>query len=133
MSCFTKKIENVCKLSNYFHLFIFSAIIRSWLRIKWKKLTALFKRRGFVYPGSEIYGGLANTYDYGPVGAELLRNIRNLWWKEFVIKRDDIFGLEASIISHRKVWEASGHTVGFSDALVDCRNCKVRIRAESTH
>ncbi|GIW57660.1 MAG: glycine--tRNA ligase [Candidatus Dojkabacteria bacterium] len=97
---------------------------------KMEKLTALFKRRGFVYPGSEIYGGLANTYDYGPVGTELLRNIRNLWWKEFVIRRDDIVGLEASIISHRKVWEASGHTVGFSDAFVDCKNCKVRIRAD---
>ncbi len=95
-----------------------------------EKLTALFKRRGFVYPGSEIYGGLANTYDYGPVGTELLRNIKNLWWKEFVIKRDDIVGIEASIISHRKVWEASGHTVGFSDALVDCKKCKVRLRAD---
>lgn len=95
-----------------------------------EKLNALFKRRGFVYPGSELYGGLANTYDYGPVGTELLRNIKNLWWKYFVQKRDDMVGLDASLISHHKIWEASGHTAGFSDALVDCRKCKTRIRAD---
>lgn len=95
-----------------------------------EKLQALFKRRGFVYPGSELYGGLANTYDYGPVGTELLRNIKNLWWKYFVQKRDDMVGLDASIISHHKIWEASGHTAGFADALVDCKNCKTRIRAD---
>src|SRR4051812_28457260 len=95
---------------------------------KMEKLNALFKRRGFVYPGSELYGGLANTYDYGPVGTELLRNIKNLWWKYFVQKRDDIVGLDASLISHHKIWEASGHTAGFSDALVDCKACKTRIR-----
>ncbi|MEK7605402.1 MAG: glycine--tRNA ligase [Patescibacteria group bacterium] len=95
-----------------------------------EKLQALFKRRGFVYPGSELYGGLANTYDYGPVGTELLRNIKNLWWKYFVQKRDDMVGLDASIISHHKIWEASGHTAGFTDALVDCKNCKTRIRAD---
>lgn len=95
-----------------------------------EKLTALFKRRGFVYPGSELYGGLANTYDYGPVGTELLLNIKNLWWKIFVRKRDDIVGLDASIVSHHKVWDASGHTAGFSDALIDCRICKSRFRAD---
>ena len=95
-----------------------------------EKLNALFKRRGFVYPGSELYGGLANTYDYGPVGTELLRNIKNLWWKYFVQKRDDMVGLDASLISHHKIWEASGHTAGFSDALVDCKKCKTRIRAD---
>ncbi len=94
------------------------------------KIVALAKRRGFIYPGSELYGGLANTYDYGPVGAELLRNIRNLWWDTFVHKRDDIVGLDASLISHQKVWEASGHTAGFADALVDCKNCKTRIRVD---
>ncbi|MEX2012803.1 MAG: glycine--tRNA ligase [Candidatus Levyibacteriota bacterium] len=95
-----------------------------------EKIVSLSKRRGFIYPGSEIYGGLANTYDYGPVGAELLRNIRNLWWDTFVHKRDDIVGLEASIISHQEVWHASGHATGFSDALIDCRNCKLRMRAD---
>lgn len=94
------------------------------------KIVALAKRRGFIYPGSDLYGGLANTYDYGPMGTELLRNIRNLWWKVFVEKRDDIVGLDASIISHQKIWEASGHTAGFADALVDCKNCKLRIRAD---
>jgi len=95
-----------------------------------QNITALAKRRGFIYPGSEIYGGLANTYDYGPVGAELLRNIRNLWWEVFVQRRDDIVGLEASIISHQEIWKASGHTSGFADAQVDCKNCKLRMRAD---
>ncbi len=94
------------------------------------KITSLAKRRGFIYQGSELYGGLANTYDYGPTGAELLRNIRNLWWKEFVQKRDDVVGIDASLISHQEIWKASGHTSGFSDALVDCRNCKLRMRAD---
>lgn len=98
--------------------------------ITMEKIVALAKRRGFIYPGSELYGGLANTYDYGPMGAELLRNIRNLWWKVFVEKRDDIVGLDASVISHHKIWEASGHTAGFADALIDCRNCKLRMRAD---
>lgn len=91
---------------------------------------ALAKRRGFIYPGSEIYGGLANTYDYGPMGTELLRNIKNLWWKYFVQTRRDIVGLDASIISHHKIWEASGHVAGFADAMIDCKNCKARMRAD---
>ena len=94
------------------------------------KITALAKRRGFIYPGSDIYGGLANTYDYGPMGTELLRNIKNLWWDTFVHKRTDMVGLDASLISHHKIWEASGHTASFADALVDCKNCKARIRAD---
>ena len=94
------------------------------------KITALCKRRGFVFPGSEIYGGLANTYDYGPAGTELLRNIRNLWWDYFVHKRSDVVGLDASIISHQEVWRASGHTSGFADAMIDCKSCKLRIRAD---
>ncbi len=94
------------------------------------KIVALAKRRGFIYPGSEIYGGLANTYDYGPMGTELLRNIKNLWWKKFVQERSDIVGLEASIISHHKIWEASGHVAGFADAMIDCKNCKARMRAD---
>jgi glycyl-tRNA synthetase len=94
------------------------------------KIVALAKRRGFIYPGSEIYGGVANTYDYGPVGVELLRNIRNLWWENFVHRRDDIVGLEGSLISHQEIWKASGHVGGFADALVDCKNCKLRKRAD---
>lgn len=95
-----------------------------------EKIVALAKRRGFMYPGSEIYGGLANTYDYGPVGTELLRNIKNLWWKYFVQKRPDMVGLDGSIISHHKIWEASGHVAGFADAMVDCKHCKARMRAD---
>ena len=94
------------------------------------KLVALTKRRGFIFPGSEIYGGLANTYDYGPLGTELLRNIKNLWWKNFVQERSDIVGLDAGIISHHKIWEASGHVAGFADAMIDCKNCKARMRAD---
>ena len=94
------------------------------------KIVALCKRRGFIYPGSEIYGGLANTYDYGPLGTELLRNLKNLWWKSFVQERSDIVGLDAGIISHHKIWEASGHVAGFADAMIDCKNCKARMRAD---
>jgi glycyl-tRNA synthetase len=94
------------------------------------KIIALCKRRGFIYPGSEIYGGLANTYDYGPAGTELLRNIRNLWWDNFVHKRSDVVGLDASVISHQEIWRASGHTAGFADAMIDCKNCKLRMRAD---
>jgi glycyl-tRNA synthetase len=94
------------------------------------KLVALCKRRGFIFPGSEIYGGLANTYDYGPLGTELLRNIKNLWWKNFVQERSDIVGLDAGIISHHRIWEASGHVAGFADAMIDCKNCKARMRAD---
>jgi len=95
-----------------------------------EKMVALSKRRGFIFPGSEIYGGLANTYDYGPLGTELLRNIKNLWWKNFVQERSDIVGLDAGIISHHKIWEASGHVAGFADAMIDCKNCKARMRAD---
>ena len=94
------------------------------------KLVALCKRRGFIFPGSEIYGGLANTYDYGPLGTELLRNIKNLWWKNFVQERSDVVGLDAGIISHHRIWEASGHVTGFADAMIDCKNCKARMRAD---
>ncbi len=95
-----------------------------------EKMVALTKRRGFIYPGSDIYGGLANTYDYGPMGTELLRNIRNIWWKFFVHDKDDVVGIDASIISSHKVWDASGHTAGFSDAMIDCKNCQSRMRAD---
>src|SRR4051812_36537469 len=95
-----------------------------------EKIVSLAKRRGFIYPGSELYGGLANTYDYGPTGTELMRNIRNLWWNTFIHQRTDMIGIESSLISHQKIWEASGHTTGFADALIDCKNCKYRMRAD---
>lgn len=94
------------------------------------KITALAKRRGFIYPGSEIYGGLANTYDYGPLGTELLRNLRNIWWKNFIQKKTDMVGIDSGIISHHKIWEASGHVAGFADAMIDCKNCRARMRAD---
>ncbi len=95
-----------------------------------EKVVSLAKRRGFVYPGSEIYGGLANTYDYGPLGAQLLKNIKDLWWKKFVTQRTDIYGLDSNILMSPKVWEASGHTANFTDTLVDCKNCQFRKRAD---
>jgi len=95
------------------------------------KIVALAKRRGFVYPGSEIYGGLAGTYDYGPLGVALNNNIKREWWKMFVEGREDMYGLDASILMNEKVWEASGHTgAGFSDPLVECEKCKRRFRAD---
>ncbi len=97
---------------------------------KMQKIISLCKRRGFVYPGSEIYGGLANTYDFGPLGVELLRNIIDSWWKFFVLERDNIFGMDSAILMSPKVWEASGHTQRFNDALIDCKNCKMRTRAD---
>jgi len=93
-------------------------------------LVSLAKRRGFIYPSSEIYGGLNGFFDYGPLGAELKRNIRDCWWRDMVHRRDDIVGLESSIIMHPKVWEASGHVAGFTDPLVDCKVSKQRYRAD---
>ena len=93
-------------------------------------VVSLAKRRGFIFPGSEIYGGLANTYDFGPLGVELLRNILNHWWKYFVTHRSDMFGLDSSILMSPKVWEASGHTASFTDALIDCKTCRTRTRAD---
>jgi len=97
---------------------------------KMSKIISLAKRRGFVFPGSEIYGGLANTYDYGPLGVELLRNIKNTWWKHFINNRQDVYGLDSGIIMNPQVWEASGHTNSFTDILVDCRKCRNRTRAD---
>lgn len=94
------------------------------------KIVSLCKRRGFVYPGSEIYGGLANTYDYGPLGVELKNNIKRLWWKYFVHGRDDMVGLDGGILQSAKVWEASGHIKNFRDALVECKKCHKRFRPD---
>ena len=93
------------------------------------KITSLAKRRGFIFPGSEIYGGLANTWDYGPVGVELKNNIKQAWWKMFVQDREDVVGLDAAILMNSDVWKASGHVDSFSDPMVDCMNCKKRYRS----
>ncbi len=93
-------------------------------------LVSLAKRRGFIYASSEIYGGLNGFFDYGPLGTELKRNIRDCWWRDMVQRRDDIVGIETSIIMHPKVWEASGHVAGFTDPLVDCKVSKQRYRAD---
>lgn len=94
------------------------------------KLISLAKRRGFIYQGSEIYGGLAGTWDYGPLGVELKNNIKNIWWQMFVKDREDMYGLDAAILMNSRVWEASGHVAGFSDPLVECSKCKRRFRAD---
>lgn len=93
-------------------------------------IITLSKRRGFIYQGSEIYGGLAGTWDYGPYGVELKNNIKNLWWRQFVQERNDMYGMDAAILMHPRVWEASGHVSGFSDPLVECKKCKRRFRAD---
>ena len=95
-----------------------------------EKLVSLAKRRGFVFQSSEIYGGLGSVWDYGPLGVELKRNVKDRWWRAMVQSRDDIEGLDAAILMHPKVWEASGHVAGFTDPLVDCRTCKARFRAD---
>ncbi|MDR3642426.1 MAG: glycine--tRNA ligase [Candidatus Doudnabacteria bacterium] len=97
---------------------------------KMEKIVSLCKRRGFVFPGSEIYGGLANSWDYGPLGVELKNNIKQLWWKRFVTSRDDMVGIDAALIMNPKVWEASGHLSEFNDPLVECKNCHERYRAD---
>jgi glycyl-tRNA synthetase len=93
-------------------------------------IVSLAKRRGFVFPTAELYGGFANTYDYGPLGVELKRNIRNQWWKSMVQERDDVVGVDAALMTNPKVWEASGHVANFTDPLVDCMACKRRFRAD---
>ena len=95
-----------------------------------EKVVNLCKRRGFVFPGSEIYGGLGSSLDYGPLGVELKRNVKDAWWRAVVTGRDDVVGIDAALIMHPAVWEASGHLAGFTDPLVDCRSCKQRFRAD---
>jgi glycyl-tRNA synthetase len=95
-----------------------------------EEIVSLCKRRGFIYQGSEIYGGLAGTWDYGPLGVALKRNIMNLWWKTFVEDRDDMLGLDSAILMNQKVWQASGHVDTFADPLVECSNCKSRFSAD---
>ncbi len=94
------------------------------------KLVSLAKRRGFIFQSSEVYGGLGSVWDYGPLGVALKRNVKDRWWHSLVQARDDIEGLDAAILMHPKVWEASGHVSGFTDPMVDCRTCKGRFRAD---
>jgi glycyl-tRNA synthetase len=96
------------------------------------KLVSLAKRRGFVFQSSEIYGGLGSVWDYGPLGVELKRNIKERWWRSMVQEREDIEGIDAAILMHPKVWEASGHVSGFTDPLIDCKQCKNRFRADDS-
>ncbi|ATC64185.1 glycine--tRNA ligase [Nibricoccus aquaticus] len=98
--------------------------------VSMETIVALCKRRGFIFQSSEIYGGFNGFFDYGPLGVELKKNIRDCWWNDMVRRRDDVVGLESSIIMHPKVWEASGHVAGFSDPLVDCKTSKQRFRAD---
>src|SRR6218665_155109 len=93
-------------------------------------IVSLAKRRGFIYPGSDVYGGLSGTWDYGPLGVQLKRNIMNLWWKMFVDDRDDMFGVDAAILMNQKVWQASGHVDTFTDPLVEDLETKQRFRAD---
>lgn len=95
------------------------------------KIVSLCKRRGFVYPASEIYGGFANTFDYGPMGVELKNNIKSEWWKRFVKSREDIIGLDSAIIQNPEIWKASGHTERFFDWMIECDKCKERFRIDS--
>ncbi len=95
-----------------------------------EKIVSLCKRRGFIFPGSEIYGGLANSWDYGPLGVELKNNIQQLWWEHFVHDREDMVGIDAAIIMNPKVWEASGHVSGFTDPLIECKKCHQRFRED---
>src|SRR3989344_5251497 len=95
-----------------------------------EKLVSLCKRRGFLFPSSEIYGGLNSFYDYGPLGVELKNNVKRLWWQSLVQERDDVVGLDSAILMHPKIWAASGHLQSFTDPLVDCKKCKKRFRAD---
>ena len=98
--------------------------------VKLEHIVSLAKRRGFIYQGSDVYGGLSGTWDYGPLGVSLKRNIMNLWWTMFVDERDDMYGVDAAILMNQKVWQASGHVDTFTDPLVECSNCKGRFRAD---
>ena len=95
-----------------------------------EKVVNLCKRRGFIFPSSEIYGGIGSTWDYGPLGVALKRNVKDAWWRDVVATRDDVVGLDAAILMHPRVWEASGHVAGFNDPMVDCKKCKARFRAD---
>ena len=95
-----------------------------------EKIVALCKRRGYIYPGSEIYNGLTGTWDYGPLGTLLKNNLKNLWWKEMVQLRDDVVGIDAAIMMNPKAWEASGHVEAFTDPLIECKVCHESFRED---
>ena len=95
------------------------------------KIVALCKRRGFVFPSSEIYGGVGSTYDFGHYGVLLKTNVKNEWWRAMLQERDDIVAIDSAILQHPRVWEASGHLAGFTDPLVDCKTCGQRFRTAS--
>src|SRR3990172_1808882 len=99
--------------------------------VEMDKIVSLCKRRGFIFQSSEIYGGLGSTWDYGPLGVELKRNVKEVWWRDVVYNRDDMEGLDAAILMHPQVWVASGHVEGFTDPLVDCKGCKKRFKADA--
>ena len=96
-----------------------------------EKIVNLCKNRGIIFQGSEIYGGMGNTWDYGPVGVEIKNNIKRNWWKRFVQQNDNSFGVDAAILMNSRVWDASGHTASFSDPKMDCKECKTRERADN--
>ncbi|MFQ6723714.1 MAG: glycine--tRNA ligase [Clostridia bacterium] len=101
------------------------------MKLTMDKIVNLCKTRGFVFPGSDVYGGFANTWDFGPIGVELKNNIKRAWWKRFVQEADNSFGVDAAILMNPRVWDASGHTASFSDPKMDCKNCKTRHRADN--
>ena len=98
--------------------------------VEMEKIVSLCKSRGFIYPGSEIYGGLANSWDYGPLGVELKNNVKKAWMKKFVQERNDSVGVDAAILMNPSVWKAVGHLDNFNDPLIDCKACKTRHRAD---
>ena len=99
-------------------------------KVTMDKIVALCKRRGFIFPSSEIYGGLGSTYDYGHYGVLLKTNVKAEWWRSLLAERDDVVALDSAILQHPRTWEASGHLQNFTDPLVDCRACKQRFRAD---
>jgi glycyl-tRNA synthetase len=100
---------------------------------KMEKIVALCKGRGFIFPGSEIYGGLANSWDYGPLGVELKNNVKKAWWKKFIQESPYNVGMDAAILMNPQTWEASGHVGGFNDPLMDCRECKSRFQCRQDY
>src|SRR3989304_1361121 len=100
------------------------------MEVSMDTIVSLCKRRGFVFPSSEIYGGFGSAWDYGPLGAELIRNVKEAWWRDVVMARDDVVGLNSAILMSTDVWRASGHVEHFSDPLGDCKECRRRFRAE---
>ena len=99
-------------------------------KVKLEDIVSLCKRRGFIFPSSEIYGGLSGVYDYGPLGIMLKHNIQNIWWSSFVSSWDDMYPMDAAILMNQKVWQASGHATGFNDPMIECGNCHSRLRQD---